>query len=150
MTSSHVANACPLWPGQAYLAELKRPWKVATFAAGMAWLLYGALNYGIADWDVGVSILMGGLTYVCSPWSVRVILNALRYRPPGFLLHILSALGVALLVVHGAYWAYHTAMGNEMYRAANLAASSALYFLAGTLWLYRGSLRDLLANLQAL
>ena len=41
-------------------------------------------------------------------------------------------------------------MGNDMYRAANLAASSALYFLAGTLWLYRGSLRDLLANLWSL
>jgi hypothetical protein len=46
--------------------------------------------------------------------------------------------------------AYHTAMGNEVFRIESFYASSALYFLAGAIWLYRGSLRDLVANARAL
>lgn len=38
-----------LLPDRAYLAELGRPWKLVTFAVGMAWLLYGALSYEIPD-----------------------------------------------------------------------------------------------------
>jgi hypothetical protein len=41
-------------------------------------------------------------------------------------------------------------MGNSMYRLENFRASSALYFLAGALWLYRGSAREFLRNIQSL
>lgn len=51
-------------PDRADLAELARSWKLSSFAIGMAWLLFGALTYGISDWDVGISLLMGGLTYL--------------------------------------------------------------------------------------
>ena len=37
--------------------ELLRPWKLLSFTIGMAWLIYGALNYGISDWDVGIGIV---------------------------------------------------------------------------------------------
>jgi hypothetical protein len=50
-----------LLPVQKYLAELVRPWKLLSFGVGMIWLLYGARNYGISDWDVGISLIMGGL-----------------------------------------------------------------------------------------
>jgi hypothetical protein len=43
---------------------------------------------------------------------------------------------------------YHTLMGNEMFRIENFYASSALYLLAGSIWLYRGSLREFLANVR--
>ncbi len=138
-----------LWPDRQYVVELGRPWKLVTFGIGMLWLLYGALNYGIADWDVGISLIMGGLTYLCAPWSVFVILNALRHRPRGWLFHILAALVVVLLVVDWVYWLYHTLMSNQMYRLENFKASSALYFLAGAIWLYRGSLRDCVRNIKA-
>jgi hypothetical protein len=39
-------------------------------------------------------------------------------------------------------------MGNEMFRIENFYASSALYLLAGSIWLYRGSLREFLANVR--
>lgn len=139
-----------LLPDRAYLAELARPWKLLSFAIGMGWLLFGALTYGISDWDVGISVLMGGLTYLCAPWSVRVILISLRDRPRYWPFWIMSALVVALGVVDWVYVAYHSAMGNQMFRLENFYASSALYLLAGTIWLYRGSLRDLLANVHAL
>ncbi len=131
------------------MRELARPWKLCSFAIGMTWLLFGAVNYGIADWDVGISVLMGGLTYVLAPWSVRTILKALRYRDRYWILKIAVALFAAWVAVDGVYVIYHTAMGNEMYRIENFYASSALYFLAGAIWLYYGSLRELLANARA-
>jgi len=149
-SSTHTSAPRWPWPDRPYLIELLRPWKLVTFGIGMAWLLYGAVNYGIADWDVGISLIMGGLTYVCAPWSVRVLLNALYNRPRGWPLQVLAALLVALLVVDSVYWVYHTAMGNLMFRLENFRASAALYFLAGTLWLYRGSARDFLVNVVSL
>ncbi len=88
-----------LIPNKQSLAELGRPWKLLSLAIGMAWLIFGALNYGIADWDVGISLLIGGLTYLCAPWSVRVILLSLRHRPRYWVLWIMAALVVALFVV---------------------------------------------------
>lgn len=139
-----------LLPDRAYYAEMARPWKLFSFMIGMAWLLYGALNYGISDWDVDISLLMGGFTYLCAPLSVSVILVCARDRPRYWLLWIMAALLVALAVVDWLYVAYHTAMGNQMFRLENFYASSALYFLAGALWLYRGTLQEFLKNLRAL
>ena len=135
-------------PDRGYFAEFARPWKLLSFAIGMGWLLVGALNYGISDWDVGISILMGGLTYLCAPWSVGTILAAVRRRPRGWVIRIGIALFLAWIVVDGIYVLYHTLMGNEMFRIENFYASSALYFLAGSIWLYRGSLREFLTNVR--
>jgi hypothetical protein len=138
-----------LLPDRTDLRELIRPWKLVSFAIGMTWLLYGALNYGIADWDVGISLLMGGLTYLSAPWSVRTLLSACRHRPPYWVLKIGIAVLAAWIVVDGVYVLYHTALGNPMFRAENFYASSALYFLAGSIWLYRGSVREFVSNARA-
>lgn len=137
-------------PDRAYLAELVRPWKLLSFALGMAWLLYGGLNYGISDWDAGISVLMGGLTYVCAPWSVATILAAVRYRSRVWLCPSVMALAAAWFVVDGVYVSYHTLLGNQMLRVENFFASSALYFLAGSIWLYRGTLREFVRNVRDL
>jgi hypothetical protein len=136
-------------PNRTDLRELIRPWKLLSFTIGMTWLLFGALNYGIADWDVGISLLMGGLTYLFAPWSVRTILSAGRNRHPYWMLKIGVAVFVAWIVVDGVYVLYHTALGNQMFRVENFYASSALYFLAGSIWLYRGSVREFLSNVRA-
>lgn len=136
-------------PDRAYLAELARPWKLLSFAIGIGWLLFGALTYGISDWDVGISLLMGGLTYLSAPWSVRTLLTAVRYRSRNWVLWIAIAFLVAWVVVDGIYVLYHTVVGNEMFRVENFYASSALYFLAGAIWLYRGSVRELISNVRA-
>lgn len=121
-------------PGRRYFAEMSRPWKIVSFVIGMIWLLYGARNYQLADWDVGISLIMGGLTYLCAPWSVRVILLCLRERQHYWWLRIVVALGVAWFVIDGVYVVYHSVVGNMMYRKENFFASSALYFLAGSIW----------------
>lgn len=116
----------------------------------MSWLLYGAINYGIADWDIGVTLLMGFLTYLCAPWSFRVILLALRNRPPYWSLWVVGSLFIAWLVVDGVYVLYHTSVGNKMFREDNFHASFPLYFLAGACWIYRGTVREFLVNIYAI
>lgn len=130
--------------------ELVRPWKLATFAVGMAWLLYGALVYEISDWDVGISVLMGGFTYWLAPWTVRSFAAAVR--APSAANAGWAALGVAAAwwCVDGVYVLYHTLAGNAMLRDANFRASLPLFFLCGMLWLYRGSLAELRLDLARL
>jgi len=65
-------------------------------------------------------------------------------------LSIFWLLLAVLLVVDWVYLLYHHLAGNQTYREANFLASLPLYFLAGTLWLYRGSLKDAWANVRHL
>jgi len=133
-------------PDRSYLRELMRPWKLATLGIGMSWLLYGAMNYDISDWDVGISFIMGGLTYLCAPWTVHVLVNAVKLRPPKWPLHVLGALLPAMFAVDWSYWLYHTVVGNRMIRWENFKVSSALYFICGLIWYYRGSLREMASD----
>lgn len=143
-------NPSPVFmPDRNDFLELRRPWKLATFGIGMLWLLYGAVFYDICDWDVGISFIMGGLTYVFAPWSVRTIYNAIRCTPHGWPLRVLAALVPALFVVDWVYWLYHSALGNQMLRWENFKVSMALYFICGVLWCYRGSLSDIARELKA-
>lgn len=145
-----VGAATSLAPGRADLRELARPWKLLSFAAGMAWLLYGALNYGIGDWDVGDSLLMGGLTYLTAPWCVHTLWAALRNRPRGWPIWCLAALATAWAVVDASYLLYNTAVHHPVDRSTNFLASVPLYLLAGILWAHPGPLRGLWAGLRAL
>jgi hypothetical protein len=145
-----MPEAAALWPDRAYLRELLRPWKLVTFAIGMTWLIYGALNYGIGDWNLGDSFIMGGLTYLTAPWSMRTLLLCLRGRPKYWWAWIAATLLVVWAVVDGSYMLYNTATGHPIYRWANFYASSTLYLLAGAVWQYPGSLSDFLKNLRDL
>lgn len=137
-----------LVPWDRYWRELARPWKLCSFAISMAWLFYGALTYKFADWDVGVSVLMGGLTYLCAPWTVLTIIVSLRQRPAYWPVWVAVALAVAWAVIDGSYTAYNGWMAHGMDRSANFPASAALYFLAGVIWSYQGSLRQLSQDLR--
>lgn len=149
MESTVTASATgQRWPDRNYARELLRPWKLATFAAGMGWLIYGALNYGIGDWDVGDSLLMGGLTYISAPWCVGTLWTCVARRPRGWPLWMMLALFVAWSVVDGSYVLYNSLARHPMDRAANFPASAALYLLAGCIWCYRGSLRELWRDLR--
>lgn len=139
-----------LLPDRSYFIELLRPWKLATYAMGMLWLVYGAVCYAICDWDVGISIVMGGLTYIFAPWSVSTIYNSLQLRPPKWPLRIVAALIPAMFAVDWAYWLYHSAVGNEMLRWENFKVSMLLYFICGLLWSYRGSAQDFVTELRKL
>lgn len=117
--------------------EFLRPWKLITFAIGMSYLFYGAACYGISDWDVYVSIIMGVMTYLTAPWSVRMIITRQW-------LYVPIAIYLWIMTVDGVYMAYHTWADNEVYRVANFIASTALYWLCGFIWCHKGTLKQLL------
>ena len=122
--------------------ELLRPWKLITLAIGLAIMLFGALVMEISDWDVGISLIMCSLTYLTAPFVVRVILlRQWRYFP--------LAVFLAYFTIDGSYWLYHTAVGNVMIREGNAYASTPLYFLMGMVWLWNGSLQELVAATRA-
>jgi len=136
-------------PARSYYLELRRPWKLASFGIGMIWLFYGAVCYNISDWDVGISVVMGGLTYIFAPWSVITIYSTMRYRPKLWPLRVAAALIPAMFAVDWSYWLYHTAAGNKMLRWENFKVSMALYFICGLLWCYQGSLKDFVSNFKS-
>lgn len=127
--------------------EYLRPWKLFSLAIGLAWLIYGALNYNISDWDVGISLIMALFSYITAPWACRVLLGVARGRFNA--VSIYGALFAYWFTVDGVYVIYHTLMGNETYRWENFLASSCLYALCGMIWLYNGSLADGYRDIRA-
>ena len=126
--------------------EYLRPWKLVTLAIGIGILIVGANIERLPDWDTGISVVMGILTYFTAPWSVRVVIER-RWR------WLPLALLYAWIAIDLSYFAWNWHLGPEftdIVRQANMWPSTCLYFLCGFLWLYRGSLRDLAANVAAL
>lgn len=119
-------------------ADLLRPWKLVTLMMGLSWLLYGAMTYGIQDWDVGVSLIMASLTYLSAPWCVRAIIGRRWKMVAGLII-------MSWFSIDGSYVLWHTLAGNEMLRDANFPASTALYWLCGFIWLPRGNLKDIIS-----
>jgi len=129
------------------LQELLRPWKLFSLATGLTWLIYGALNFNIPDWDVGISLIMALLSYITAPWACRVLLGVAQGRFN--VVSICGALFSYWFTVDGVYVIYHALMGNETYRWENFLASSCLYALCGMAWLYNGTLADGYRNIRA-
>lgn len=124
------------WPENR--ADMLQPWKLVTLTIGTSWLIYGALFYDIADWDIGVSLVMAGLTYLSAPWCARAIIGR-RWKM------IAGVIIMTWFTVDGSYVLWHNIVGNTMYREANFPASSALYWLCAFIWLPRGSLREIIS-----
>jgi hypothetical protein len=124
-----------------YLRELIRPWKLITLTLGLAVLIAGAYWFRFSDWDVGISLIMGVLTYLTAPWSFRVLLTRrYAYWPLAFLF--------AWFSVDGCYVAYHSWMGNEMLRRENALTSTPLYLFMGGIWMWQGTLAELLTAVR--
>lgn len=117
-------------------SEYTRPWKLLTLAAGMTWLL---LNTAPPDWTVGVSLLMGGLTYLTAGAVVR---NLYRGRCV-----VLSLLCLWFTVDLSYVW-YHSLAGNEYFRWPSAFASVWLYLLCGILWSPRRTFYSLLESIR--
>lgn len=126
------------------LTEYRRPWKLATLAAGIALLILGSFYYQAPDWDIPISIIMAVFAHLTAPWSLRVILEQ-RWR-------LWPAMLVATwFTVDGSYaiyWHFKDPVALEMMRDVNFPASLSLYGMCGLVWLYRGSLRQLFSEIQ--
>lgn len=126
------------------LREYLRPWKLFMLACGIALLIAGAFYYRAPDWDIPISLIMAILAYLTAPWSMRVLLERKWKLWPGMLL-------ITWFSVDGCYWLYWhftDPAALAAMREANFFASLSLYAICGVIWLYRGSLRDLAAEVR--
>lgn len=124
--------------------ELLRPWKLASLLTGIALLIYGAHYYDAPDWDVRFSIIQALETYLVAAWSLRVVLDRQwRWLP--------LAVFAAWFTVDGSYWIYWSIVDPEalaFMRWANFFASLSLYGMCGVLWLWQGTLRELVVAIR--
>ena len=102
--------------------------KNLTFAIGLSFLLYGALFFGIQDWDIGVSLVMAFCTYFTAEWVIGVI-RRLEYR------QWFKAAFLVWFSVQGSYAAYWLLVGHpEKMVEGQWVTSLCLYLLAGAIW----------------
>jgi hypothetical protein len=124
------------------MAEYFRPWKLTTLSGGVVLLLLGSYYTPAPDWDIPVSLIMAFVTYLTAPWSMRVLLERKwRYWP-----YMLLATWFSVDGCYALYWYWKEPSTLALMREANFAASLSLYGLCGIIWLYRGTLRELLAE----
>jgi hypothetical protein len=129
-----------------YPAEYRRPWKLLTLCIGIALLVAGSFYYEAPDWDIPISFIMAILAYLTAPWSLRVIMERRWRLWPAMLF-------ATWFTVDGCYWLYwrfKDPIALEMMREANFLASLVLYGMCGVIWLYRGSLREMLSDARGL
>ena len=121
--------------------ELLRPWKLLSLFIGLTMLIYGAVAYNISDWDIGISVIMAGYTYISAPFFCKTVFAA--YKGKTTIQNILMATIMFWFTVDGCYVLYHAAMHNETFRLENFYVSSCLYLICGIIWIYDGDLIDL-------
>lgn len=107
------------------------PWNIATLAVGIGLLVVGSLFYEAPDWDIPISFIMAGFTYLTAVWSLKVILYRRWRRVP-------AMLAVVWWTVDGCYalyWYFVNPRALELMREANWPASLALYFACAVVWM---------------
>ena len=124
---------------RASLAECHRPWKLATFAIGLALMIVGSFLSPAPDWDIPVSLIMCGFTYLTAGWSMHVLVER-RWRDwPLMLLFTWWCVDGS----YALYWGLIDPQVLGMMREANWPASLSLYGMCGLVWFWNGPLREL-------
>ena len=118
--------------------EYLRPWKLFCLSCGIILLMIGARYSGLPDWDVPISITMAVVTYFTAPCSLRVLLERHWKQFP----HALFWTWFSVDGTYTVYWFFVDPVALIL-RPANAMASLALYGMCGLVWLYRGTLRQL-------
>ena len=104
--------------------------KNITFLIGLSWLIYGALNYGYPDWDIGVSLLMATATYFTADKVVMAIRKREWHRWPTMLFYTWFAVDGTYLW----YWTFKDRVVLLAMRDAQWQFSLCLFLLCGVIW----------------
>ncbi len=102
--------------------------KNSTFAVGFAFLIYGALNFQIQDWDVGVSLCMAFCTYATADWTINVFRRSEYKRYPLAFFFIWFSVDLSYTI----YWTLVDE--SRMLRGAQWLPSLMMYLLCGVIW----------------
>lgn len=124
--------------------ELLRPWKLSTLIIGIGLLVIGSFYYQAPDWDIPISFIMAGLSYLSASWSMHVMVERRWKQWPLMVL-------MTWLTVDGCYWIYWSwknPVALELMRSVNATASLALYWMCGLVWFYRGTLKEFFTDVK--
>ena len=84
--------------------------------------------FDIQDWDIGVSLVMAGVTYCTADWVVGVLRRSEYRRYP-------LALFFTWFAVDGSYFAYWQIVNPDaMLRGVQWWPSLLMYLLCGVIW----------------
>jgi hypothetical protein len=117
-----------------YASLLAVRWKVVTFCIAAAGMMVVAPFTGDPTWDAWDAGFMAVLTYLTAPWSVGILVLALRRRA-----------GFPEVYLAAALWMLSTSWSYDLYILlrwgayppawqANIVLSSVLYACAGMTW----------------
>ena len=103
-------------------------WKNITFVLGLSSLIIGATYLDFPDWDIPVSLLMAGFTYLTADHFIRAI------KTKSYTKVALWSVG-AWWSIDGVYWLYWSLVDKTvMIREGQWLASLCLYLLCGMVW----------------
>ena len=136
---------------RAYLRQITRPWILVTAALGTLSYVVGAWVFAVPTWDVGVSLLMSVLCWLLAPLAVPMGYKAVKNRERGWWWRLLVSMALIYFVASGSYEIYNTIrMGQHPVTYwENLWYSVPVAIIAGVLWSYDGTLRELIAEVRA-
>ena len=100
---------------------------LATLCFGLLALVAGSIYENLPDWDIGISLLMGLLTFFTAPLCIKwIIQRNYKMMPIGILF--------AWLTIDVSYCLYNFLLEHPYFREANFSASTPLYFMMGLFW----------------
>lgn len=125
------------------LKDYLRPWKLFSLSCGIGILLVGSVIEQAMDWDFGISFIMAISTYLFSPITSRVIFYK-KFRTLPLIILAIFGLWFSVDGVYWLYWSIKDADVVEFMRDANFLPSLCLYLMCAFIWLFDGSLKELL------
>ena len=112
---------------------LIKHWKPLTFLVGLSWLLWGALFFHYDDWDIGISILMAGCTYLTAEQFIASWKKAIKEKRLSWAL--IGWCFCAWASIDGVYWLYWSLVDSRVaIRTGQWPMSACLYLLCGFVW----------------
>ena len=124
--------------------EWRRPWKLLSLGIGLGLLLIGSILTPAPDWDIAISFIMAGFTYLFAGWSMHVVLERRWSDWPLMLL-------LTWWCVDGCYalyWSLVNPATLALMRDVNWPASLSLYWMCGLVWYWNGTLAELLRRIR--
>lgn len=108
-------------------------WKPLTFLMGLSWLVWGAAFLHYPDWDLNLSVLMAGCTYLTAEQFIASWENAVKQKRPSW--SLCGWCFGAWVSIDGVYWLYWSLVDIRVaIREGQWPMSACLYLLCGMLW----------------
>lgn len=108
----------------------RHPWNIATLIIGVALLIAGSFWYEAPDWDIPISLIMAGFSYLTAAWSLKVLVKREWKSFPLMLFFTWWTVDGC----YALYWHFKNPAALELMRGANWPASLALYWACGLVW----------------